>query len=189
MLSNKSCVCVATGESLTQDDIDYCQGKADIYAVKEAIYSAPFAKVVYCADGDWWDLKKGLPSARAEKWTCSKEASLKYGLNHIDVKPRELWSINKDYLASGGNSGFQTLNLAALHGYKKIVLLGYDYGFTAQKHFYDGTSLKRESRYSNYKEWLNHMRKAANLMNVEVVNCTRKSTIDCFPSMSIQDAI
>ena len=85
-------VCVASGPSLIQEDIEYCKGKAKIYVVNDCHKIAPFADLLYAADTQWWEYYNGVPDFNGEKWTVSHEAHLKFGINRIDYKPQEKWS-------------------------------------------------------------------------------------------------
>lgn len=189
MKKNSIAICIATGSSLTLEDVEFCQGKGKIYAVKEAITYAPFADVLYAADTDWWDDRSRWEWFQGEKWTVSHEAKRKFPeFNHIDYKVHSIWSDDKSYLATGGNSGFQAINLADLNDHDYILLLGYDYGYTGDKHFWE-RHIKRESRYSNYQDWLKRLEKAAPLIKAKVINCSRQTAIECFERDTIQNAL
>jgi len=188
MKKDNIAICIATGSSLTRQDVEFCMGKGKIYAVKEALIYAPFADVLYAADTDWWDYTDRWQWFKGQKWTVSSEASIKYKLNHIEYDNQILWSENKSILASGGNSGFQVINLAYLQGATKIILLGYDMGYTSKKHFFDDTH-KRESRNSDYKKWLTHFEKSSKVIPIPVINCTRQSDLNCFERMSLENAL
>lgn len=183
-------ICIATGASVTQADVDLCKGKGRVYAVKEAYLMAPWADVLYCADEDWIANKKGVPEFGGEKWTVSNEAARKWGWRYVKGTTDIEWGASIDLIAYGGNSGFQAFNLAVVQGAKKVVLIGYDYGLTGKtKHWYDGTEHARESRPSNYQQWTERMHKAARHIPVPVINCSLDSAIKCFPKMTVAEAL
>lgn len=186
----KTAVCIASGPSLTVDDVEYCKGKAKVYAVKENHHLAPWADVLYAADTDWWQMFKGVPEFAGERWTVSSEAALQYGLKHIDGKSQVEWSNDPKFIATGGNSGFQAINLAVLHGADRVILLGYDMGFKSEtdKHWWE-KEYPRDSRVSNYKGWLERMNKAAPMIPVPVLNASRESAITCFPRVNLRDVL
>lgn len=176
-------ICIASGPSLTKEDVEYCQGKGKIYIVKEGFYIAPWADVLYAADSDWWDLMDGVPEFTGEKWTVCKKSAEKYNLECIDYDAGIRWSNTPGLIATGGNSGFQILNLAVLQGASEVILLGYDYGYDPQKqnkHWFDKLH-PRKSRDSNYKKWNQQLLESAPLIPVPVINCSRQSAITCFP--------
>lgn len=181
-------ICIASGPSLTQEDVDFCRGKGKVYVVKECKDLAPWADVLYAADGDWWERENGCPDFTGDKWTVHPEAAKKYGLKCIDYKPQDTWSFEQDWIATGGNSGFQALNLAVLHGASRVVLLGYDMGFVKNKHWWTGKK-DRPIRCSNYQEWIEKFNKAAPLIPVPVLNASRLSNLKCFPRVKIMDVL
>jgi hypothetical protein len=162
-----------------------------VYAVKEAHIMAPWADVVYSADFDWWDRMRGLPDFMGERWTVSDEAAARWKLKHIPGTSSIEWGKDASLIAYGGNSGFQALNLAVVQGATKVLLLGYDYGFnpSQKKHWFDGTQHHRDSRRSDYADWIKRIDAAAKLIPVPVINCTRTTAIRCFPRMPIDEAI
>jgi hypothetical protein len=187
MTKNNTAICIATGLSLTREDVEFCKGRGKIYAVKEAVLYCPFADVLYAADTDWWDYKDRWQDFNGKKWTLSSEAALKYGLNHIEYDPNLIWSDKQGIIASGGNSGFQAINLAYLHGATRIILLGYDMGYKEKKHFFDDIK-PRHSRDSDYKKWLAHFDKAAQMIPIEIINCTRGGALNFFPRKTLEEA-
>jgi hypothetical protein len=181
-------ICIATGTSLTKEDVEYCKGKAKIYAIKESVTLCPWADVLYSADTDWWEFYKGYPDFKGEKWTVSAEASKKWGLNHVEYDSSLVWG-NANILATGGNSGFQTLNLAVMHGATEVILLGYDMGHpTERKHWWTG-EIKRPIRPSNYEDWIKKFHAASKVIPVPVLNATRNSALTCFPKVELRDVI
>lgn len=193
-IQKDTAVCIAGGPSLTPDDVAYCKDKgAAIYAVKEVGLIAPWANVLYAADTDWWvKHPERWQAFKGEKWTCSERAcQLFAALNHIGAKSDLIWSDNPDFLATGGNSGFQALNMAVLRGAERVILLGYDYGFDktiSDKHWWE-EDYPRHSRWSNYAQWNKRMAAAADLITVPVLNASRQTTITCFPRDDIRNLL
>lgn len=191
---NLTAICIASGPSLTQEDVDYCRGRGRVYVIKESALAAPWADVMYAADQDWWDNnKERWQGFSGERWTCSEDAARRHGLNHIKIKPELLWSDSPGIIASGGNSGFQAINLAALQmpELKQIILLGYDFGYNPAlqaKHWWEEVH-PRKSRESNYKQWCKRMADAAPHIPVPVLNATRETALTCFPRVNLKEVI
>lgn len=189
-------VCIATGASLTKEDAEYCRGKARIYVVKDAVRYAPFADVVYSGDYDWYQYWHGLPDFDGEKWLCGEpdsgiawKVAQQYGLRLITPDNKAALSFGPQIIATGGNSGFQAMNLAMLQGATKIILLGYDMQPTeGRRNFYTGED-KRPKRSSNYELFKAAFERAAPLVPVPVINCSRNTALECFPKMRLQHAI
>jgi len=189
----KTAICIASGPSLTKEDVDYCRGKGRIYAVKEATLMAPWADVMYAADHDWWiNNPERWRDFKGEKWTLeNRAAELFPELKTIKCRAEWKWSTTPGVLATGGNSGFQVINMAVLDGADRVILLGYDYGYDPaqqDKHWWEKEH-PRESRYSNYAEWNKRLAAAAPLIPVPVFNATRQTAITCFPLVNIKDVL
>lgn len=184
-------ICIASGPSLTKEDVEYCRGKGRVYVVKECRVLAPWADVLYAADTDWWELNKGAPDFAGDKWTVSEEAAKKYGLSHIVYDTELLWSNKPGLIATGGNSGFQAVNLAVLQGAKRVILLGFDMGYDRRKqdkHWWE-KQIDRKSRPSNYEMWIAHFNKASKIIPVPVFNASRLSALECFPRVTVHDVL
>lgn len=183
-------VCIATGSSLTKEDVEYCKGKAKIYVIKESYKLAPWADVLYAADSDWWDIRNGCPDFNGEKWTCTPEAEKKWGIKRIDYKVEIPWSNEAGLVATGGHSGFQALNMAVLDGASEVILLGYDLGHQGRKHWWDDVpDLKRECRASDYNQWIKRFHAAVPHIKVPVYNASRFSYLTCFPRVNLEDVL
>jgi hypothetical protein len=180
-------ICIASGASLKKEDVEYCRGKGKVYAVKECWKLAPWADVLYAADDDWWDHYDGVKEFQGERWTCNERAAQRHGINHIPYNSDLVWGTD-NVIATGGNSGFQALNLAVMQGAEKVILLGYDMGFHGNKHWWTG-QFKRNIRPSNYDDWIKKFNKAAPLIPVPVINCTRETALSCFERMPLHEAL
>jgi hypothetical protein len=179
-------ICIANGTSLTKEDVEYCKGRGKIYAVKESVNLCPWADVLYSADTDWWEHYNGYDYFAGERWTVSHEASKKWGINHIDYDSSLVWG-TANILATGGNSGFQALNLAVMQGATEVILLGYDMGHPPdRKHWWTG-KITRPIRCSNYADWITKFDKASKVIPVPVLNATRNSALNCFPKVNLRD--
>lgn len=192
----KTAICIAGGPSLTQEDVNYCRGKGKVYVVKEGALIAPWADVLYAADTDWWTQnEQRWKPFQGDKFTVSDRACMLYPeLKHVKAKTQQKWSETPGEIATGGNSGFQIINLAELDQEFKpdqIILLGYDYGYDEHKenkHWWDEKH-PRHSRYSNYAQWVKRMRDAAPLIKTPIINATPKTAIDCFPKKDLRSIL
>ncbi len=183
-------ICIASGPSVTQSDIDYCKGKGRVYVVNEMVFMAPWAHVHYAADFNWWDAYRGCPQYHGPKFCPCERTCAKWGLTHIPVDHDLIWGEN-GVLATGGNSGFQILNLAVMMGAKKVVLLGYDMGHepAGPKHCFDDDMPPLVVRSSQYDKWIKHFEKAAPLIPVPVFNASPSSNLNCFKKVNLREII
>lgn len=185
-------IIIASGPSLTIEDVEYCRGKGRVYAVKEAALMAPWADVLYAADHDWWKLHQDRWQGFAgEKWTVSWDVAQEFGLKYIAAKSEWKWSTDPNAVATGGNSGFQALNLAVLQGAERVILLGFDYGYDPAihtKHWWD-KKFPRHSWDSNYAGWNHRLADAVPLIPVPVLNASRLTSINCLPKIKLEDVL
>src|SRR3546814_20177550 len=79
-----SAVIIATGESLTDADVDaaWRTGRR-IYAVNDAYRKIPCADVLYAADLAWWDLHESTSRTVGARGTSNDAGGKKYGLTHV----------------------------------------------------------------------------------------------------------
>lgn len=179
-----SAICIASGPSLTEADIEKCRRSGrKIYAVNDVYKLAPWANVLYAGDGDWWDYYNGAQGFTGERWTTNDAAALKWGLKHMPGTSQGLFHTD-GLMCYGKHSGFQAINLAFLHGHRDIWLLGYDMGFErgTPKHFF-GEHPQKINRMSQYADWIDHFNKAAPVMaklGLKITNMTRTSALECF---------
>lgn len=101
---------------------------------------------------------------------------------------------NAGKTGSGGNSGFQALNLAVQWGAKRILLIGFDMTDQSGVHWYgrNGWHGANNPNETNFRRWLEAFEKAAPVLaglGVEVINTFQGSAMRCFPRRSIEDML
>ncbi len=181
--ATKISVCIATGASLTQEQVDYIKGKATVYVVNDAYRLAPWADVLYACDYRWWNYHK--PEFKGRKVTINEQAVKEYNLE-LWKQSKAIWSDKQRELATGGNGGFQCLNLADLEGAEKIILLGYD--MKPVGHFF-GEHPEKIRGCSRYDVWVKNFKEAKRYIKAEVINCTPDSALDCFEKANLMDVL
>ena len=191
LFDGETVACIASGQSLTREDCERCR-ELRVIVVNDAYRLAPWADVLYAADGPWWDHKRGVPEFDGIKVTCTVEAAKRWGLKHVAVRntqgglPYRGVSLDPSFLVSGGNSGFQAFNLAVLFGAKRIVLLGYDMRGT---HFF-GEHPSPLRKTQSFEKWIARFSTVpAMLKGVEVINCTRETALKCFPMARLEEVL
>jgi hypothetical protein len=190
MWQGETAVIIASGASLTQEDVNYCKGKARVAVVNDNYRLAPWADLLYACDMEWWDFHQ--PDFAGEKWTCDGEAAKKHGINYIAGHSRAGISLDPSYIHYGGNSGFQCCNLLVHRGVKKIILLGFDFQETGGKKHWFGDHpfpLHNMRNWANYTKHFNDAAQQFQQAGVEVVNCSRASALSCFRVSTIQAEI
>lgn len=215
-------VVLGGGPSLTLDQIELAQsahaaGRVHCIAVNDTYLWAPWADVSYFADAQFWEwhstgidkpllgLKAGQVRQRFADFAgqkCSIENSsdnIKEDAVHILRNKRspnnaQTLSLEPGVLATahGKNSGFQALNIAALAGAKKIILLGFDGRPAANgmEHFHGGHPRPTPSHfYEAMRKGFSAAEGAIKAAGVLVLNCSPGSGIDSFPKMPLAEAL
>lgn len=169
-------------------------------AVNDAYKLLPFADALYACDGRWWDLHKGCPDFVGEKWSSHDETfnkkierARRYGLKLIRGERGDRFSFDRSYIRYAGNSGFQAVNLVMHFGARLIILVGFDMRLVdGKQHFFGshpGSMLPiREDIVMN---WRRRFSEAAKHLphGIEIINATPGSALDCFPQMSLLEAL
>ena len=209
ILDGKTVALIGTGPSLAPAQIATARRRGfSLAGVNNVWEIVPDLRVLYCCNTGWWDRYwcDALRDHPASKWTQSREAADKYGLNWTAERNAPGLSTNPSYIHHGHGSGYSLLNLVYLMGAARILLLGYDLRYASD---YCGKARRVGSSprhfFGEYPESLQHWpsvkvkdgvhvelldlyRSVADQGLVEIVNCTPGSAIDCFPMVDI-DAV
>ena len=152
--SDRSCVVMASGPSLTPDVAHRVRMARwldgwKVIAVNDAYRMLPHADILYGCDWAWWKHHNGAPDFYGQRWTCHSESpdvvddkSLVadvYPLKFVRAMNGQGFSAGSDCIHYGqpqGSSGFQAVNLALLLGAQRVVLVGFDGHAKNGKHFF-----------------------------------------------------
>jgi len=185
-------VCIATGPSLTQADVDYCRGKAPVIVVNDAHRLAQWADVLYACDAKWWRHYEGVKSFTGLRFSIDPRAK-PWGVQVLQNTGREGLELQPTGLKTGKNSGAQALNLAVHFGAKRVVLLGYDMSQPPKgpSHCFGEHPKQVDSRrpYGDFIAGFQSMAPALRAVGVEVVNCSRVTALTCFPRQDLTQAL
>lgn len=182
-------VCIATGPSLTAEDVDFVRGKARAIAVNNAITLAPFADVLWASDAKWYRWHQGVPSFAGLKYCLE-------GTKYRDVKTlaftgKNGLELDPHAVRHGRNSGYAAINCAVHLGASRIVLLGYDMSVApnGRTHFFgehpERSAAKPESFVATYLTLVEPLK----LLGIDVVNATRRTALRCFPRVPLESAL
>lgn len=189
-------LCVASGPSLTREDLEYARDKVHAtIVINSSFRMAPWAQILYAADANWWDSNMSdvrAANVSAELWTCSLTSARKYHINFIQPERKPGLSVDASCIRTGLHSGYQVMNLAYHLGARRLLLLGYDMQRTGGKSHWHGDHKRPCHNNMDFKAALTHFpRLAVDLRSegVEVVNCTRETALKCFPRSTIQEVL
>lgn len=181
-------VCIASGPSLTQGQVDYCRGRAKIIVVNDNYRLAPWADLLYACDHQWWKWHKGANGFSGIRATQDESAAEEFDIQWIPSRKGSGLSTDPQYIHQGRNSGYQAINLAFLLGAKRIVLLGYDMHVRPSgrpRWFGHHPNLQ----VPNYTDYISHYESIAAQRLVEIINCTPSTALNCFPKTELHETL
>lgn len=190
-------VVIAAGPSLTPEDAEIVRASRAADRIRVISVSnawklcSPWADVYFAGDRRYWIeylakmMRAGVPRDRLA--TCCNVTAKMERITYHRAANRPGLGLTE--LHTGGNSGWMGLNLAYLLGARRIYLLGFDMmlGPRDEKHF-DGAHTGQCDVPLNFVEWRHRFAKAApdlEKAGVTVVNCSRRTALDCFPRSTI----
>jgi hypothetical protein len=191
---------VASGPSTKGSNTAALQGKVRVIAVKENVDLCPWADVVYGCDAAWWNKRNGLPefnglkvSFRGDRFNLPARFP---DLHHVEIRSKsdELVLDDPGVLGSGGNSGFQALNLALQFGARRILLVGFDLHDRSGAHWYGRNNWPRANNPTeeNFRRWRSAFYLAVPKLQgigAEVLNASLISEMKCFGKTTVEQAI
>lgn len=195
-------VCIASGPSLTREDVDAVRGRARVIVVNRSIEMAPWADVWYGADakfwkwahrgeGNWGAVKQIADSYAGLKFTVTVESTKWPGVTLLGKGTSHGLSLDPMKICLGGNGGYQALNIAVLMGASRVLLLGYDMrvGAKGKQHWHADHPMTMRSPYQTFQRAYPTLVEPLKKAGVEVINCSRDTAITCFPRMPIDQAL
>lgn len=151
--------------------------------------------MIYGADAAWW--------AHPTNADVFDEQGLKVSIEHGDesrqIERRGVGLLRRENhgysddphcVTALGNSGSQAIQIAVKTGAARVLLCGFDFSGTTHWHGAHPAGLRKTDK-DLYAGWARRLAEIAPalLKRCEVVNCTPGSAIDCFPRMTLEDAL
>lgn len=188
---------VASGPSAKDAGLDQVKGKTATLAIKASVQLCPWADMVYGCDAAWWIANQGLPGYRGVRVAWEKTVPVHHpGIHLVQIEPHNnaLGLVRGGRIGSGGNSGFQALNIAVQAGATKIVLVGFDMHDRSGAHWYGRNNWigANNPDWTNFGRWRAAFHAAAPVLKrvgVEVVNASPRSDLGCFPKHTIGEVL
>lgn len=184
-------VCCASGPSLLREDVEYANAKgATVIAVNDAYVYAPFAAALMASDGAWWIHKR--PEFAGLRFSLDPQAARIQGVVVLKNTGTEGIELNPGGLKTGRNSGAAAVNLAVHFGAKRILLLGYDMDADKRRSHFFGSHkfpLRDGSPFELFREAFKHQVAPLQQLGIEVVNCSRRTALKCFPCRPLEQEL
>lgn len=186
---------VAGGPSLKNQDLSVLKDRIHIVVVNESHQICPWAEILYSCDNSWWQLRQmEIRNFRGLKLGFDVVGLM--DVRNIKIKKSRHDNWNNDMLfdepgliGSGGNSGFQLVNLVAQMGATGIGLIGMDMRLDGGIHWHGKhPSQLRNPDESVMREWRKNLDAVAFKMKgvgIDVVNCSPTSALENYPKVTI----
>ncbi len=192
---NSVAVCVASGPSLSNSELELCKDKGYRFIVVNDNYTrAPWADILYAADNIWWRNHRGVKGFHGLKISIEEKSKEFGNIKIVKNLGNKGLSLDSTGLMTGHNSGYQAINLAFLLGSKKIILLGYDMreGKDRKNHWFGEHEWKKKNPNVPYDLFLREFPSIVGPLKregVEVINCNLDSSLECFKKISLSDVL
>lgn len=192
---------LASGPSLTLEDVEAVRGRMRVIAINGTYAIAPWADAMYAADARvfkwfWTHGPKPFQSVALKdfagmKFSVTSQAATYPGVRVIGRGAHEGLSLDPGKVCLGSNSGYQAINVAALLGATRILLLGYDMRVQpgGKQHWHADYPMTQRSPYATFLKRFPSLVEPLKAAGVAVVNCTPGSALHCFPKQSLAEAI
>jgi len=188
-------VAIGGGPSLTQAQVDYCRGRAKVIAINDAVRLAPWADLLYFCDERWYRWHeaevKAFRGIRATLENGRLESELP-GLISFKNAGTSGCSLTPGALATGRNSGYQAIQVAAQLGVSKLVLIGFDMkAVDGRSHWFgEHPSAGSPDRFEkNFAPLFDQLARPMELLGMRVVNATPGSALRLFPREPLEEAL
>ena len=185
-------VILGAGPSLTAADVEAVRGRARVIAINRTFELAPWADVLYSADEKpfRWYWEHGLKDCPGLKYSLTNGVQ-KMGVTLLQRGLESGLSRDPHVLHTGKNSGYSAINLAVHLGASRILLLGYDMqrGPNGEEHCHADHPSRSTPRYELFQSFFPSLVEPLREAGVSIVNCSRRTAIECFPRMDLEIAM
>jgi len=193
----QACAIIASGPSAKYAPIDLLRGQARIIAINESWQLCKWADALYAADGGWWNARQGVTAfgglkISQDRLACDQFKDIRKVI--VDTRSNLLLLDVPGQIGSGGNGGFQALNLAVQFGASPILLIGFDMRVDLGEHWHPRhyPPLSNPHPKDNLPRWRKALDGAAPVLKsigVNVINCSAVSLLEAYPKMTLQEAM
>lgn len=189
--TGRTCAILGAGDSLTQADCDQIrQAGIKTIAVNRSHELAPWADALYGCDGKFWDHYETARQFAGLKITQEAEAAEKWGLKRVVLRQEISIILEPGIIGSGGNGGFQALNIGIQFGGPTALLAGFDMR-GSHWHGHHPRGLNNPDK-ATFAMWINAFNAVAATLiaiGVRVINVTPDSALECFEKMPLPEAL
>lgn len=188
------------GPGLTPAAVDACRRVAIVTAViNNSVEAAPWADMLYfCDKKRWYDHHRGTVRAYARAGrgvivTLENQELAQEIPGLICLRRGPTFGLAEDppFVATGGTSLCQVLNLFVHLSVKRALLVGFDMRPVAGRmHWHKNHPVP--TPLTAVDQWIKGLCAASPHLvrrGLEVINCTPDSALDCFPRQTLMEAL
>lgn len=185
--AGRTVVCAASGPSLTVDDLDLVRDSGlPLIVVNNTWQLAPWADLLVAMDTAWW-----------RKYGAAAEAGfagMRLGFTVHATKWGATHTTWGHMLHNFGNSGAAAIAAAVRAEATTVLLIGYDAGAgpSGELHWHQDHAAPLNNPQASIHRWpvqFERVAKHAADRNVRVVNCSRRTALECFERMEFEEAL
>lgn len=188
---NSIWVCIASGPSLTPEQVDFVRERGWNIATCNMGYTIlPDAKIFHAMDEIWWR-KYGVEAMNClpldcEHWSGSIDHAKRFKANYLSWDGEIGYSIQHGHCHGGKLTGMQLINIVGWHNPSAVILLGYDGQHKdGEAHWHPDypKGMRNAEQIEHGRDW-DIFGKACPF---PVYNCTPDSAIKAFPQLSLPE--
>lgn len=179
-------VIVASGPSVVRTDFARLRRYRswNVAAVNNSWVLVPWCRLLYASDLAWWK-KYGKEAKRfpGEKFTSDPTAARIHRAQLVRRREGQGLCRQPGFVHTGGNSGYQLVNLLYHMGARTIVLLGFDMHRKFGGHWHGEHENMLSAPQAHITEWIKRFKPLAEDLaheGVDVVNATPGSKLPWF---------
>jgi hypothetical protein len=182
--ANEIVVCIASGPSLTQADVEIIKHAGVKTIVTNTTFRmVPWANIIYGFDAKWWI--EYLPEIKR----LSESDRVTYAPMIQDSTVKTLFEVQS--FKNFGSSGVNAISLAIMSKAKKVVLVGYDCSLALGYHWH-GKHPQGLSNCQSIDRWSGQhelLARYAEICGVEIINASRFTSLECYKKEEIWKAL
>jgi hypothetical protein len=173
-------VVLGSGPSLTIEDVESTKHLPTI-SVNTSWEKARHCQVIFAGDHRWWCDNAEKIDISAHRVTLSSNSERQYNAERFKSKVG---------ISAGYNSGAVAIEYAIRGGADRVILLGMDCSVKLGEHHHGKHPKSPNPTEQKCRIWKGQFKAVRErYAGADVVNCSRYTELDMFPTMSLEEAL
>lgn len=189
-------IIIAAGPSMRRIDMNVVkEARPDwrVMTVNSSWQLAPWGDVMYAGDAQWWEAYGNDVRFEGEKYTADVPTARARRLQVVERVRGHGLCREAGQVSTGGNSGYQAVNLAWHFGMRQGILLGFDMHRKDGAHWHgDHKPGMLNAPPQHIRTWVREFALLATDLNIDgvrIINSTPGSALTCFPCIKLEEAL